>query len=207
MTGSISYQIPRRQSRVRFSVQGYKFIATMAPVESEDAARAVIEAVSGEFRDATHHAYAYRIGSGDDILERSSDDREPSGTAGPPMLQVMQGKNLSDAVVVATRYFGGIKLGVGGLTRAYRDCARQAINEADLILKEPLIKYRLKTSYEDYGAVTRLLESAEGKLVSVSYSESVNLEVTLPLRQAEHFTASFESTTRGRGAIQLIKNI
>ena len=205
MTGSTSYQTPREQYRVRFTVQGSKFISTLAPAVSEDAARAVIETASGEFPDATHHAYAYRIGSGGDIIERSSDDREPSGTAGPPMLQVMQGKNLSDAVVVATRYFGGIKLGVGGLKRAYRDCARQAISAANLILKEPFIKYRLKTSYEDYGAVTRLLESVEGKLVSVSYSERVTLEVTMPLRQAEYFTASFESTTRGRGAIQLIQ--
>jgi uncharacterized YigZ family protein len=201
---SNSYLTPRRKNRVRFTVQGSKFIATMAPVISEDAARAVIETVSGEFPDATHHAYAYRIGSGYDILERSSDDREPSGTAGPPMLQVMQGKNLSDAIVVATRYFGGIKLGVGGLTRAYRDCARQAINDAGLVLKEPFIHYRLETTYEDYGAVTRLLESVEGKLVSVSYTESVILEVTLPLRQAEKFTVSYESTTRGRGTCQHI---
>jgi uncharacterized YigZ family protein len=202
---SNSYLTPLRQNRARFTVQGSKFIATIAPAASEDAARAVIEAVNGEFPDATHHAYAYRIGSGGEILERASDDREPSGTAGPPMLQVMQGKNISDAVVIATRYFGGVKLGVGGLTRAYRDCARVAISEADLFLKEPLINYRLKTSYEDYGAVTRLLESNEGKLVSVSYSENITLAVTLPLRQAEKFNAAYESTTRGRGACELIQ--
>ena len=204
MHDSFSYLTLQRQNRARFTVQGSKFIATMGPAASEEAARAFIEAVCSEFPDATHHAYAYRIGSGSDILERSSDDREPTGTAGPPMLQVMQGNNLSDAVVVATRYFGGTKLGVGGLTRAYRDCARQAINEANLIIKEPFKHYRLKTSYEDYGAVTRLLESNEGKLVTVSYTGSVILEVTLPLRQAEQFTASFKSTTRGRGSCELI---
>lgn len=204
MEDSLSYLTPRRQNRVRFTVQGSKFIATIATAASEDAARAIIEAVSSEFSGATHHAYAYRIGSGSDILERSSDDREPPGTAGPPILQVMQGKNLSDAVVVATRYFGGIKLGAGGLTRAYRDCARQAISEADLVLKEPFKQFRLKTSYEDYGAVTRVMESCEGKLVSVSYTDNVILEITLPLRQSEQFTASFESTTRGRGTCVFI---
>ncbi len=206
MKDSFSYLTPRRQNRVRFTVQGSKFIATMAPSTTEEAARLMIETVSSEFPDATHHAYAYRIMSGSEILERASDDREPAGTAGPPMLQVLQGKNLADAVVIATRYFGGIKLGVGGLTRAYRYCVRQALNEAELILIEPHQQYRLKTSYEDYGAVTRLLESSEGKLVSVSYTDCVKINVTVPLRQAEKFAASFDSTTRGRGTCKLIQS-
>jgi uncharacterized YigZ family protein len=204
MKDSFSYLTPLRQNRVRFTEQGSKFITTMAPSSTEEAARLIIETVSSEYPDATHHAYAYRIGSGSKIIERASDDREPAGTAGPPMLQVLQGKNLSDAVVVATRYFGGVKLGVGGLTRAYRDCARKALDEADLIMKEPHQQYRLKTTYEDYGAVTRLLESSEGKLVSVSYTDCVILNITVPLRLAKTFNASFESTTRGCGSCQLI---
>jgi uncharacterized YigZ family protein len=206
MNNSFSYLAPRRQHRVRFTVQGSKFIATIAPSATEEGARLVIEAVSNEFPDATHHAYAYRIGSGGTILERASDDREPTGTAGPPMLQVMQGKNLSDAVVVATRYFGGTKLGIGGLTRAYRDCARQVAGEAALFLKEPYAHYQLKTSYEDYGVVNRLLESNEGKIISVSYTDCVNVNVTVPLRLAEKFAASFESTTRGCGTCELIQS-
>lgn len=194
------YFSPAGKISCRFSVQGSRFIATLAPAVTEDIARSVLAVVETAYRDATHHPYALRVGSGSDLLERSSDDQEPAGTAGAPMLQVLQGRNISDAILIGTRYFGGTKLGIGGLTRAYRECARQSLNEAKLIEKEPLEIYFLKISYEDIGTVTRLLESINGSIVSATYGEEVMLEVTLPLRQGSSFRAAFQEACRGRGS-------
>lgn len=199
MTSDGTYFSPAGKIKCSFSVQGSRFIATVAPAADEKTARSVLEAVQAKYPDATHHPYALRIGSGSEQLERSSDDREPAGTAGAPMLQVLQGRNISDLIVIGTRYFGGTKLGSGGLTRAYRECARRGLTEAKLIEKEPLEKYLLKIAYEDLGAVTRLLESFNAAIVSAAYSEEVALEVTLPLRRVTSFRSAFQEACRGRG--------
>lgn len=199
-TGQV-YRAPVSTKRVRFSVQGSRFIATLAPATTENIARKVIEEVSSEFPDATHHAYAYRIGSGQAAIERASDAREPAGTAGPPMLQVLQGSNISDGVIIGTRYFGGTKLGIGGLTRAYRDCARKTLEAARLRTKEPLSIFRLELFYEDLGVVSRLVESLDGKVINISYSDNVVIQVSIPSRDEKTFKNGFVSATRGHGKI------
>ena len=127
------YRTLRERVQVRFVVKNSRFIATAAPVTGEEIAAQFIEGIRTEFPDATHHTYAYRIGAGGSLVERAFDDREPAGTAGRPMLQLLEGEGLSDTAVVGTRYFGGIKLGIGGLTRAYRHCARACIEQACLL--------------------------------------------------------------------------
>lgn len=196
-----SYRAPTSTKRSRFSVQGSRFIATLAPAADEDAARKVIEKVSSEYPDATHHAYAYRIGSGSTTIERASDSREPAGTAGPPMLQVLKGGNISDAVIIGTRYYGGTKLGIGGLTRAYRDCARKALENASLKTKEPLVTFKLELSYEDLGVVSRLVDSLEGNVLTINFSDNVAIQVTIPRREEEAFKSGFESACRGHGKL------
>lgn len=195
------YRAPVKTKRVRFNVQGSRFIATLVAAETEDDARTVIDKVSSEFSDATHHAFAYRLGIGPAIIERSSDAREPAGTAGPPMLQVLQGGNISDAVVIGTRYFGGTKLGIGGLTRAYRDCARKVLEAARLKTKEPLATFSLELSYEDLGGVTRLIESLAGTVLEVKYTDNVVMQVSVPAREEESLKKSFESACRGQGKL------
>ncbi len=191
------YYAPFKTNRTRFIVHGSRFIATLAPAANESSAREIISSVAAEFPDATHHAYAYRIGSA--LIERSSDDREPAGTAGPPMLQVLKGKNVSDVIVIGTRYFGGTKLGIGGLTRAYRDCALRSLEDADLRKKEPLDRYLLKLAYEDLGAVTRLIESLDGAITGIDYSDSVMIKVQIPIRNSTALLQGFDSASRGRG--------
>lgn len=194
-----SYLTPLKIKRCRFNVQGSRFIATIAPAVTEVSARETLATVRAEFSDATHHTYAYRIGSDSTIIERSSDDREPAGTAGMPMLQVLQGNNVSDAIIIGTRYFGGTKLGIGGLVRAYRDCARLSLEVAILIQKEPLIKYQLRFAYEDLGPVNRIIETYEANLISIIYGEGIKATVSIPARLNEFFYTSFESACRGRG--------
>ena len=192
------YFAPVKKVRVRFTLSGSRFIATLIPTAREEKAREAISAVSGEFPDATHHAYAYRIGYAGRLIERAFDDREPAGTAGAPMLQYLGGNNISDVLVIATRYFGGTKLGVGGLIRAYRDCARFSVEDARLVSREPLDSIILQLSYEDLGVVKRLLENHEGSNISLEYGEKVDIKADLPTRLTEQFLAAFQSACRGR---------
>lgn len=202
MDSDLAYLTPVKKAGLQFTVQGSKFIATLAPAESEAAGSEILNTISAEFPDATHHSYAFRIGTGSALIERSSDDGEPAGTAGAPMLQILQGRNVSDALVVGTRYFGGTKLGIGGLTRAYRECARLSLEKAVLKTKEPLDSFQLQLAYEDLGAVTRLLESLEGEIIKAAYSEKVILEVSIPARSSESLARGFESACRGRGSFK-----
>ena len=196
------YLSPTKTIRTRFSVHGSRFIATLASSTTEATAREIIESVNLEFTDASHHTYAYRIGSGRTLIERICDDREPSGTAGAPMLQVLQGKNVSDAIIIGTRYFGGTKLGIGGLTRAYRDCARLSLKDADLKTKETLDSYSLKLAYEDVGPVSRLIKSISGTITGVDYSDIVVIRIQIPARESVALLQGFESVSRGRGTAE-----
>lgn len=196
-----SYYAPAGEKRITFNVQGSKFIASLFPLFSEDEAKEALNSVGMEYPDATHHTYAYRIGSGSTLIERSSDDREPAGTAGSPMLQLMQGKNVSDLLIVGSRYFGGTKLGIGGLTRAYRDCARLVLEEAKLVLKEPQKTFQLEIIYSDLGAVSRLAESLGATIAGIDYSDKVIIHLTLPARESENLLKGFDSATRGAGNI------
>lgn len=197
------YLSPRRVVRSSFSEQGSRFIADLASACSTQEAKEFIDKVRAEFPDATHHTYAYRIGSGSTLVEQSSDDREPAGTAGAPILQYMQGHQISDAVLVATRYFGGTKLGIGGLTRAYRNCAKIACEAARLDLKEPLVKYTLQFKYEELGAVTMLVENLGGRILEVVYGDAVTLTLELPLRTSVLFRERFKAICRGRSKLEL----
>jgi uncharacterized YigZ family protein len=203
MADQLTYQAPVISTRCHFTVSGSRFTANLLPVASEEAVNAALAAIRAEFPDATHHTYAYRIGAGSVLIERSSDDREPAGTAGSPMLQVLQGGNISDALIIATRYFGGTKLGIGGLTRAYRDCARLPLAEAVLVMREPLSLIFLTLRYEDLGAVSRLLETFSGTVVNVDYGASVTMQIQLPTRSSEDFINSFESSCRGQGTWEM----
>jgi uncharacterized YigZ family protein len=203
MTEELTYQAPVKSTRCHFTVSGSRFIANLIPVASEEAVNAALALIRAEFPDATHHTYAYRIGAGRALVERSSDDREPAGTAGSPMLQVLQGGNISDALIIATRYFGGTKLGIGGLIRAYRDCARLPLAEAVLAMREPLSLIFLTLRYEDLGAVSRHLETLSGTVVNVDYSASVTMQVQLPTRSSEEFINCFESSCRGQGTWEM----
>jgi uncharacterized YigZ family protein len=197
------YYAPLRSVRSSYSEQGSRFIANLAPACSAKKAKEYIGQVRTGYPDATHHTYVYRIGAGSALIEQASDDREPAGTAGAPMLQYLQGHNISDAVLVATRYYGGTKLGIGGLTRAYRTCARIACEAACLELKEPLVAFNLQCQYEDLGGVTKLAESLNGRVLNVSYADAVTLALELPLRSASLFRERFAAVCRGRGKLEL----
>jgi uncharacterized YigZ family protein len=125
------YPIPSSEVRVEIKVANSRFIATLAPAFSVDEARAFINRIKEEFSDASHNVPVFLIGHGDSVTAHCSDAGEPSGTAGRPALAVLQGSGLGDVVVVITRYFGGTKLGTGGLVRAYSDSVRAVLEKVE----------------------------------------------------------------------------
>jgi uncharacterized YigZ family protein len=131
------YPIPAQQTRTEIDVLNSRFIATIAPAFSVEQARLFIAGIKVEFSDATHNVPAYVIGHGSSVIAHCHDDGEPSGTAGRPALAVLSGSGLGDAVVVVTRYFGGTKLGTGGLVRAYRDAVRAVLEVVPLRREGP----------------------------------------------------------------------
>src|SRR5690348_4882092 len=115
------YRIPAATTRIEHEVSRSRFIATLGNAATVEAARGFIAEIRAEMPDASHHVYAFKVGYGSSVTEGLSDDGEPTGTAGPPVLAVLRGADIGDAALVVTRYFGGTKLGTGGLVRAYSD--------------------------------------------------------------------------------------
>jgi uncharacterized YigZ family protein len=160
-----------------------RFIATIAPVFSVDEARGFIQRVKGEFADASHNVPAYVVGHGASVIAHCNDDGEPSGTAGRPALAVLQGSGLGDAAVVVTRYFGGTKLGTGGLVRAYSDAVREVLAELPRAEKVSSDVALLAMPYNLYEQVVLLVEAHHGLTLDTSFAADVTL--TLQFRSGE----------------------
>jgi uncharacterized YigZ family protein len=168
-----SYLAPAGESRAEIRDKGSRFLAVIAPAADETAAKAALAALEREFPDATHHCWAWRLGS--PPRERSSDAGEPAGTAGMPILQVLRGAQLSDVMAVVVRWFGGVKLGKGGLARAYAAAIREALPELAVATRAPTLRLAVEIPYEKVGAVKRLLRPPEVELEAEEYGESARL--------------------------------
>lgn len=136
---------------------GSRFIASAWPIEGEEEARRIVDSLRKEYHDARHHCFAYRIGHLGDRF-RASDDGEPAGTAGRPILGQIDSRGLSDTLVVVVRYFGGVKLGVPGLIRAYRSAAADALDRADIAEKVASKAWRVLFPYDEMNAVMKLFK-------------------------------------------------
>lgn len=140
-----------------FKDNGSRFIAKAYPVESEDEVKQIVSSLKKEYHDARHHCYAYRLGYRGDVF-RANDDGEPSSSAGRPILGQIDSNGLSDILIVVVRYFGGIKLGIPGLIRAYRTSSADAISNAKIITKVAVKRYRLVFGYMQMNSVMKLVK-------------------------------------------------
>lgn len=181
-----------------------RFLGTAANVESEEEARALVAAIRKEHYSARHVCYAYSVGETNPAL-KFSDDGEPGGTAGKPMLDVITNSGISNIVVVVVRYFGGVLLGTGGLVRAYTQAAQEAVNAAGK--KKICLSsiYEIPLDYADFDKVKYLIENTEGTSFDVAYSDKVNLTLTVPEKSAEGLVAQITEKTAGRSTCQLIE--
>ncbi len=189
MTG---YLVPARETRIEIRVSNSRFIATAAPVFSTDEAKAFTARIKAEFADATHNVAAYLVGHGASVTAHSHDDGEPSGTAGRPALAVLQGSGLGDIAVVITRYFGGTKLGTGGLVRAYGDAVREVLAILPLAEKVPTHRVAVTLPYALYERVRLAVDGCDGQIIDEDFAA----EVTLTARFAEVQVAGFLRTVQ-----------
>lgn len=158
---------------------------------------ALVEACREEFRDATHNCFAWRLGLDQDAF-RFSDDGEPSGTAGRPILQEIDGRQLTNLAIVVTRYYGGTKLGTGGLIRAYGGAAAEALDAATIV-ESPIVEtVRFTFGYEHSGAVQGVLSALGLEPARADYGESVRMEVAVPIEGVERLRSRLVDATRGQ---------
>ena len=183
-------------------IKGSRFLATVSPCNSIESALELVERLRGECKGASHHCWAVRLGP-DGAQFRSSDDGEPSGSAGRPILLQLEGHDLTQLVVVVTRWFGGTKLGVGGLMRAYGGAAGQALDRANL--RTVVITKRLIVNhpYECSGAVSALFAARSIVPLSAAYDAEVCLELELPERDLETFTRELRDCTSARASVAI----
>jgi uncharacterized YigZ family protein len=177
------YRVPTAVGRAELREKGSRFIALVEPVADEDAATQRLAAVVERYADASHHCWARRLG--EPARERSADAGEPAGTAGVPMLQVLRGAEISDVLAVVIRWFGGTKLGKGGLARAYAGVVRAALAEAPVGERFVYEVLEVEVPYARLGALKRLIHPPEVVMVEPSYGEVVRATLrVLPSHRA-----------------------
>ncbi|MCI6997499.1 MAG: YigZ family protein [Eubacterium sp.] len=174
-----------------------RFIATVRLVESEEEALAFIEEMRKKYWNATHNCYAYVIGEKRELV-RCSDDGEPGGTAGRPMLDVLLGENLYNTAVVVTRYFGGTLLGTGGLVRAYSRAVQEGLAQSDIIEKIYGAILQIETDYNGLGKIQYLIGERKIPVLESEYTDKVVLRIILPVGEVEKIQAELVEATNGK---------
>lgn len=173
MVESTAYRAAGGTTQYELREKGSRFLAIVEPVAGDEAARERIKTIQREFRDASHVCWAWRAGS--PVTEGRSDAGEPAGTAGTPMLQVLRGADLSDVLAVVVRWFGGTKLGKGGLARAYAGAVKGALDEMTVVVRQPVTRVRVTVPHARLGDLKRLLRPPEVELVEEGYADEAVL--------------------------------
>lgn len=193
-----SYFIPQDRHRVEVVVGNSRFITTVAVATTVAEAKDFITDIRNEMPDASHHVYAYRIGYEESVIEGMSDDGEPSGTSGPPTLSVLRGSEIGDIILVTTRYFGGTKLGTGGLVRAYILAAQTALESLKTEIKQEKVVVGIDIDYAKFEPVKRLLSSYNAEIDDETFGTQVSIVATLVLEDLNDFTYQLKELTSGR---------
>ncbi|MBP2078899.1 YigZ family protein [Oceanobacillus polygoni] len=181
-----SYLTVKKNGNDELIIQKSRFIGYVRRVETEEAAQAFIQEIKKKHADATHNCSAYIIGEHDQI-QKANDDGEPSGTAGVPMLEVLKKQHLKDTAVVVTRYFGGIKLGAGGLIRAYGSSTSHAIKATGVVRRELMQGFSITIDYTLLGKIENELRNSEYLLETINYLENVEFIVFVKQDEIEAF--------------------
>ena len=193
-----SYLTIARDGEAELEVKRSRFLCTLERVESEDDARAVVERLRRQHWEARHHCSAFVIGPGGEIA-RSSDDGEPSGTAGAPMLEVLMGHEVSDVVAVVTRWFGGVLLGTGGLVRAYGDSVRAGLDAVGTLRRVLVLEHELVVAHTEAGRLEHELRSRGVHVLDTEYGAEVTLRLGVPADDQESLAPLVAELTAGAG--------
>jgi uncharacterized YigZ family protein len=178
-----------------------RFIGYAMPVKSQAEAETFVETIKKRHYDARHNCYAYAIGCENTQL-RFSDDGEPQGTAGKPILEVITGNEVVDICIVVTRYFGGTLLGTGGLVRAYTEAAKLALEDAEIHTVRWVKEYNITTNYNDSGKVQYLINSSEAAVIGTDYTDMVCFKITVPESDSDRLIKQIVEATSARAQIE-----
>lgn len=198
-----SYFTVKGYGEHEINIQKSRFIAYVNRAETEEEAQAFIDEIKKKHWNATHNCSAYMIGENDQI-QKANDDGEPSGTAGVPMLEVLKQRGLKDTVVVVTRYFGGIKLGAGGLIRAYSTATSEGIKATGVVERRLAQLYRTTIDYHFLGKVENELHSSPYIIKKIDYLEKVQLETYVNVGDEENFEEWMTNLTNGQAKLEKI---
>ena len=196
----LSYQTIERAACDEFIERRSRFIGSVKPVQTEEDAVSFINEQRAKYWDATHNVYAYSLRQGN--IRRYSDDGEPQGTAGIPTLDVLQKSGVTDAVVVVTRYFGGVLLGAGGLVRAYSHGASLALQAGGVITMELCATARLLCDYNQYGRVSALIPAGGGVIEDTAFTDVVEIQFHIPGEQIPLLNRQLADATCGEVRVE-----
>ncbi len=194
---STPFQTVSEVTRAEIVEKKSHFICTLSPAADEEEAQAFIRSMKKQYWDARHNCSAYIIGTGPQI-RHSSDDGEPSGTAGKPILSVLAGRNLYNVAAVVTRYFGGVLLGTGGLVRAYSAAVEKCVSEASLLKMASAVQYRIKASYTDAGKLQYLFSQNQTTVLAADYTDQVCFQILIPEENEAAFLKAVTEATQNR---------
>jgi uncharacterized YigZ family protein len=200
-----NYLIPLAEIRREQRVVNSCFIATLAPVSTTDDARGFIARIKTEFADASHNVPAYVIGGGSTVTEFFSDDGEPAGTAGRPALTVLRGSGLGDVALVVTRYFGGTKLGTGGLVKAYTEAAQSVVNAVGRGRRVPVHVAMLAIPYNLLERVRLIVARQRGEILSEDFAADITLTLQIPTETFSSFQTELTELSAGKLKAELIE--
>lgn len=181
-----------------------KFIANIFYVETVEEAEEKVKEIKKKYFDARHNCFAYSVYTKERIVNRFSDDGEPSGTAGGPMLNILNSKGLTNLVVIVTRYFGGILLGTGGLIRAYTGATQEALNQIQEVTKDIGLEVKLQTTYPDLEKLKYYLKQNEIEITNIDYSENVNVYVDMTREKYENLQTQLNDLNFKLSAMEIL---
>ncbi len=197
-----TYRTIAARAQAEIKVKGSRFIAEAFPVASAEAAEARIAEVRKREYNATHHCTAYRVGA-DGHVFRFNDDGEPSGTAGAPILRQIDSRALTNTLVVVTRYYGGTKLGTGGLVRAYGEAASEVLDRCAVVTRILRTDVRLRFGYDDTSPAMHTIQQFDAEIRATHYTEETEIVVGVRKSETAAFVAAFVDALSGRGAAEV----
>ena len=200
------YIIPATRYSVENRVVNSRFIATISPVFSVQEAKEFVAFVKNDHHAASHNVAVYIIGYGSSMIAHSSDDGEPSGTAGRPALAVLKGSGLGDTAIVITRYFGGTKLGPGGLVKAYSDSARSVIEAAPKAKKVFVHHVFVQCPYNLFEQLKRTIDNFNGTIIEETFSEVVRINFSIPIKNYHFVKDSITELSHGQITSEIVNS-
>ena len=201
----IEFKTIEKENSAEIVEKKSRFIANIYNVESKEEAEEKIKQIKKKYYDAKHHCFAFSIIEENGITQKSSDDGEPSGTAGAPILNIIKSNNLQNVVIIVTRYFGGILLGTGGLTRAYSEAAGKVVEQSELIQKEPGMEVELEIDYNDNEKFKYYCQKNNVNIIKIEYTE--NILYKIELNEKEYKKIEERNKTNNKQLDINIKNI